>query len=377
MITEKKPDPPTSVRERVLAPDAVIGTMKSSGVKLLLTGAPRLGDLLFAFPAINYLLRCGMVEELSVLCHRYAAPLLDAFGGKVGQVTLPDYSWNIFNRWRTSRRIKQDHFDAALVLNGKKSMRKLLAATHIPTILIEQPKGMQKPAQHLRTVIKAFPQAGTVTEPVAAIPMLQVPRQAIAWAQGMLDGIEHPVIAFHVGCQRIARKNISFEQVNRTTIKLWLVERYLELGRMLIDQLGASVLMVGSGKHEHLLADEFVKRLGPRCKSAVDWGDCMQTAALLKHCHALVASDSGVLHLGAAVGLKTVAVWGPTPVEIYAPMAAPDLIRIVNKRVYCSPCRKRECDNKICLSSISAREVFEALMALDIDQCGNLPVASV
>jgi len=145
------------------------------------------------------------------------------------------------------------------------------------------------------------------------------------------------------------------------------VERYLELGRLIIEQLEATVLMVGSGGSERFLAEEFVKRLGPRCKSAVDWGDCMQTAALLKHCRALVASDSGILHLASAVGLKAVALWGPTPIEMFAPMAAPGTIKILHKDVDCSPCRKRQCGNKICLSSISAKEVFEALLELTVD----------
>ena len=147
--------PALNAREKYLEPETANAIAKSSRVKLLLAGATRLGDLLFAFPAIDYLLHCGMVKDLSVACHRYVTPLLPGVNGEVGHMVLPDHNWNIFNRWRTIRHINQQSFDLALVLNGKRSARKLLAATKIPAVFIEQPNGTHKTANHLHTVRQA------------------------------------------------------------------------------------------------------------------------------------------------------------------------------------------------------------------------------
>jgi len=353
-----------SNRERVLDKKAVEILQKTSGLNLLLTGALRLGDLLFAFPAINYLLACESIRELTVLCFDYAAPILAGLDNQVKKMELSAGSWNLLKKWRMVHGINQKNFDAAIVLDEKRSMRKLLASTKIPTILIEPTTGLRKTAQHLQSMVRSFPAAGSSKQPIGLFPAIRLPRSALERAQNQAASIARPRIAFHVGCQRISRKGVSFEEVNRTATKLWHVERFLELGQMLIARLGATVVMVGSGPSERAVAEEFVARLGPKCMNAVGWGDSLQIAALLQQADALVASDGGVLHLGTAVGLKVVAVWGPTPIEIFGPSGPPERLKILRKEVHCSPCKKGECADRICLSSISAGEAFAALEEL-------------
>lgn len=351
-------------REKTLARQAVADLPRPSGLKLLFTGAPRLGDLLFAFPALNYLLQCDSIRELSVLCFDYATPILEGLNGRVKKIKLSQGSWNFLKKWQTIHWINNQNYDAAIVLDEKRSMRRLLASTNISTILIEPTTGLSKTAQHLQSMIRSFPITGNPIAPISAHPAIRLPKTALAWARNRTAAIARPRIAFHVGCRRIGRKGFSFEEVNRTATKLWHVERFLELGQMLIAGLDASIVMVGSGASERSLADEFAARLGSNCTNAVGWGDSMQSAALLHQTDLLVASDGGLLHLGAAVGLKVVAIWGPTPIEVFGPSGAPERLKVLRKEVGCSPCKKRECDDKICLSSISAAEAFAAAVEL-------------
>ncbi|MDY0185553.1 MAG: glycosyltransferase family 9 protein, partial [Desulfuromonadaceae bacterium] len=61
-----------------------------------------------------------------------------------------------------------------------------------------------------------------------------------------------------------------------------------------------------------------------------------QTAAVLKRAKLLVSGDSGVMHLGIAVGCPTVALFGPGIAKKWAPRA-PDC-HIVNLELKCAPC---------------------------------------
>jgi ADP-heptose:LPS heptosyltransferase/SAM-dependent methyltransferase len=86
------------------------------------------------------------------------------------------------------------------------------------------------------------------------------------------------------------------------------------------------------------------------------------TAALLKQCSALVANDSGLMHLGVALGVQTFGIFGVTSPRrecFPSPVMVP-----ITKGLDCeSKCRKnrwgqRDCRNHLqCLKSLTAREV--------------------
>jgi len=86
------------------------------------------------------------------------------------------------------------------------------------------------------------------------------------------------------------------------------------------------------------------------------------TAALLQQCAALVANDSGIMHLGAALGVRTLGVFGITSPEREG-VAAPNFFP-VTKGLPCEPaCRRqawgrRDCEHHLrCLKELTAAEV--------------------
>ncbi len=82
-----------------------------------------------------------------------------------------------------------------------------------------------------------------------------------------------------------------------------------------------------------------------------------QMAAVMAKCDWVVANDSGPLHVAAAVGVKTVAIFGPTDHAKTAPTA--ECVRILTQNVDCSPCFRRECNrDHRCMLGISAEDVW-------------------
>jgi len=86
-------------------------------------------------------------------------------------------------------------------------------------------------------------------------------------------------------------------------------------------------------------------------------------AAVMRLAHACVSNDSGAMHLAAAVGVPTVALFGPTNERATAPLAHPDVsIEVLTHPVWCRPCMLRECpiDHR-CMTGIEPARVLDAI----------------
>jgi len=82
-----------------------------------------------------------------------------------------------------------------------------------------------------------------------------------------------------------------------------------------------------------------------------------QLMGLIKECKLLVTNDSGPMHLGAALGVPQVAIFGSTSEEATGPLSA--RARVVKHPVECSPCFLRECPIDFrCMTRITAEDVF-------------------
>ena len=80
-------------------------------------------------------------------------------------------------------------------------------------------------------------------------------------------------------------------------------------------------------------------------------------------CRVFLTNDAGAMHVASALGVATVAVFGPTDFAATAP--AGPVSRIVREPVECSPCMLRDCpiDHR-CMTAITAERVAEAALEL-------------
>ena len=86
----------------------------------------------------------------------------------------------------------------------------------------------------------------------------------------------------------------------------------------------------------------------------------------LSHCSALVANDSGALHVAAAMGIPVSAIYGPTDERYSLPLtsstSSPESVHAIFHPVFCRPCGLRDCpiDHR-CMKRISPDRVFESV----------------
>ena len=91
--------------------------------------------------------------------------------------------------------------------------------------------------------------------------------------------------------------------------------------------------------------------------------DPVELAAVLARSRAVVANDSGPMHLAAAVGTPVVALFGPTDPGRTGPRGSASVV--LDRYVFCSPCYLKECPYRHeCMTGISVAEVLAAVERL-------------
>ena len=103
--------------------------------------------------------------------------------------------------------------------------------------------------------------------------------------------------------------------------KVWPAERFAALFRALErgPLPGAvPVVFAGPGAVERAMAELLLAAL-PDAIDLVGRLSLPEVGACLARCAVFVGNDSGLMHLAAAAGAPTLGLFGPTPVEEYAP----------------------------------------------------------
>ena len=101
-------------------------------------------------------------------------------------------------------------------------------------------------------------------------------------------------------------------------LKRWPPKNFARLADELADRYRAKVLFVG-GEGDRVLLQGILGRMKSRPAVAAGRATFRQTGALLERSSLLISNDSGPLHLGLAVGVPVVALFGPTDPNLTGP----------------------------------------------------------
>lgn len=145
--------------------------------------------------------------------------------------------------------------------------------------------------------------------------------------------------------------------------KRWPWRRFAELARELRRRRPATRLAIVAGPKEVWLAVRVHEESGKIHPVIGPDLDLAALAGALSHFDLLVTNDSGPMHLAAALGVPTVALFGPTDPRRTAP--AGDGHAVLFRDLWCSPCFFRRCPllHHGCLRGISAATVAAAAEA--------------
>ncbi len=105
--------------------------------------------------------------------------------------------------------------------------------------------------------------------------------------------------------------------------KRWSNDRWLQVGRFLLDRVHRLVISTGPDAEETDNAARFVADLGPRAISTGGTLTWAHLAGLLHRAKLFVGVDTAAMHLAAACQCPIVALFGPSSVTQWAPWKVP------------------------------------------------------
>jgi heptosyltransferase-2 len=144
--------------------------------------------------------------------------------------------------------------------------------------------------------------------------------------------------------------------------KRWPAARYAALADRLVDELGATILLVGSAA-EAEVSCEVSRQMRNEPVSLTGQTNLAELVAVLSLVDLLVTNDTGPAHIASALGRPTLVIFGPTNPLTTRPFSPYG--EIVREPPVCAPCMLRDCpiDHR-CMTAITPDAVFERARVL-------------
>ncbi|MFH1317257.1 MAG: glycosyltransferase family 9 protein [Candidatus Woesearchaeota archaeon] len=152
--------------------------------------------------------------------------------------------------------------------------------------------------------------------------------------------------------------------------RMWMKERFAELGDRLIDEKNTKIVLLGSSD-DIKLNDEIIRLVKNKGKIVNLAGktSLQQLFYLEERCDLIISNDSGPMHIGAAMGTKTIGLFGPNLPVRWRPFQKDSVGLYKGEICEFSPCinvhlgQVPEClqsgHNNICMKNIKVDDIMK------------------
>ena len=331
-------------------------------LNLLIVGPSWVGDAVMMQSLLRRLKTHAEPSRISVLTPAYLEGLL-RFMPEVDETIVNPFAHGklkLGERWRLGRSL-HGRFDAALVLPNSLKSGLIPWFAGIPRrigfigegrwLLLNDSRRLD--ARRLPRMVDRFDALAEALGVPASAPFLPprliAPAADVAAVRERLGIGGGPAVAFCFGAAYGPAKQ-------------WPAEHFAALAKRL-QGMGVAAWLVGSDQ-EAARARE-IEALAPGAVVNVSGRTKLtEAAALLSSASAIVANDTGLMHVSAALGRPMVALYGSSSPTFTPPLS--DHAKVLKLDIDCSPCFKRECPlgHFNCMRKLEPDLVFDTLRSM-------------
>jgi lipopolysaccharide heptosyltransferase I len=164
------------------------------------------------------------------------------------------------------------------------------------------------------------------------------------------------------GFQQNKQQLIAINPQTTWETKLWYNDRFAEVADKLAAE-GVFVVFTGSAADTKVVLG-IQERMSHTSLDLTGKSSLKELAALYERADLVISTDTGPMHIAAAVGTPLVALFGPTAPWRTGPHGEGH--RVQRQELPCSPCFKRQCpldkEKKKCMEAITVSQVVDAAL---------------
>ncbi len=341
--------------------------------KILILRPDGIGDLLNSTPAIALLRRCYPDAHIAVLVRPLNAEILIG-NPDINEIIIYDKTGlhkKFKERLQFFYQLRQTRYDVAIVMytawwcnwtayiSGAKvrvgRYQKRFKRTLTHPYKRTYPKGtvheIERNLDLARMICDSAMDEDIENKTCSANLVLNLSAEERQWARDNLNrmGITENdfLVCIHPG-------GSSFD-------KLWPEVSYAQIADRLIEQKGAKILLI-HGPSESALAHNIQQFM---TNNFIIYApeSLRQLSAMAERCHLFLCNDSGPMHIATALGVSTVAIFGPTDYVRWAPRH--EYAVIARRDMPCWPCKAHKCSKNFeCTKHLPVETVWEKIETL-------------
>jgi heptosyltransferase II len=353
---------------RLLFKPESIGTIDPNRIdSICVVRIDRIGDVVVSLPAIQALAKIFPKSRIAVLARRQNCGLLKnipgitpipykGFWDAVGVMRTANFSMTIdLLRDYTLKTAMLAYVSRAKVRAGFDiGSRGLLFNCAVA------PDSRQRPMRtHLLDLVRVIAQhAGYDQQIPEEEPRLTISEDDRAFARDFL----------HLSGGKEKQSLIGIHPGGYFPSQQWMEESFVQLSRRISARYNARIIVFGSAGEKRSV-ERIVSAIGPQAIAATGL-PLHRCAALISVMDIMVCNNSGLVHIAAALGIRTVSTMGPTDPVLWYPAGEKSVV--IRRDEACSPCGKPRCARHSCMTGISVDEMEQAVVQqLDSRLRGN------
>ncbi len=340
--------------------------------KILIIGPSWVGDMVMSQTLYMTLKQQNPDALIDVIAPSWCKPILERMPEVHQAIEMPigHGAFDLFGRREIGKSLRENQYDHAYILPKSAKSALIPWFANIPIRTGWKGEMRYGLLNDLRSNMKSFQ---FMVERYAALAYSK-PDMINSSSLGGLGNLPHPSLLIDEDKQS---KTISkFNLDNNGSIiglcpgaefgpaKKWPESHYAQVATSM-SRAGKKIWLFGSQKDLETcnnIKTQVPKELQSHIHVLAGQTSLIEAVDLLGACDTVVANDSGLMHVAAAVGCSVVAIYGSTSPKYTPPLAK--TVEIVHTDIECRPCFKRECPlgHLKCLNDLSPDMVISKII---------------
>lgn len=337
--------------------------------KILVIRTDRIGDVVLSTSVLKALRENYPKSHIAVMVTPYTREIIEE-NPYIDEIIVYDKNKEhrgLIRFWKFIRKLKKNNFDLAIILHTKKRTNLIAYLSRIPRRIGYEDK---KFGFLLTDKIKDIRPLGLKHEIDYCLNLLEklgikpkdkttyaaVKKEDLAWVDNFLEangiGKNDKIICLHPGASCVSKR--------------WLMVRFIELAKRLIERYSAKIILVGDGG-DVKIAEEIAKDIKGPVLNLAGKTTLSRLSAVLKRSRLFISNDSGPVHIASAVGTPVISIFGRNQAGLSPVRWKPigKLDRYLHKDVGCAVCLAHNCPIGFeCLKAITVEDVLDVINSI-------------